>query len=101
MITGPDGLPLDVGRSRRTIPPQLDRARQVRDNGCRYPGCTRPHGWTHAHHVTHWKDGGPTDITNIVSLCDHHHHVVHLPGWTATFDGHTFEVFKPDGTRIT
>ena len=101
VITGPDGLPLDVGRSRRTIPPQIDRARQVRDNGCRYPGCTRPHGWTRAHHVVQWKHGGETVITNIVSLCDHHHHVVHLPGWTATFDGHTFEVFRPDGTRVT
>jgi hypothetical protein len=101
VITGPDGLPLDVGRSRRTIPPQIDRARQVRDHGCRYPGCTRPHGWTIAHHVVHWKDGGTTVITNIVSLCDYHHHVVHLPGWTTTFDGHTFRVCKPDGTQVT
>jgi hypothetical protein len=101
VVTGPDGLPLDVGRSRRTIPPQLDRARQVRDGGCRYPGCTRPHGWTRAHHVIHWKDGGATVITNIVSLCDHHHHVVHLPGWTATFDGHTFTVTRPDGILVT
>jgi hypothetical protein len=101
IVTGPDGLPLDVGRSRRTIPPQLDRARQVRDGGCRYPGCTRPHGWTRAHHVIHWKDGGATVITNIVSLCDHHHHVVHLPGWTATFEGHTFTVTRPDGILVT
>ena len=101
VVTGPDGLPLDVGRSRRTIPPQLDRARQVRDGGCRYPGCTRPHGWTQAHHVIHWKDGGATVLTNIVSLCDHHHHVVHQPGWTATFDGHTFTVTRPDGTLVT
>jgi hypothetical protein len=92
---------LDVGRSRRTMPPQIDRARQVRDNGCRYPGCTRPHGWTVRHHVIHWKDGGPTVITNIVSLCDHHHHVVHPPGWTATFDGHTLTITRPDGTHVT
>ena len=39
VVTGPDGLPLDVGRSRRTIPPQLRRALAVRDHGCRYPGC--------------------------------------------------------------
>ena len=101
VVTGPDGLPLDVGRSRRTIPPQLRRALRVRDHGCRYPGCTRPHGWTHAHHVIHWKDGGTTDLVNLVSLCDHHHHVVHLPGWTAKFDGHTFTVFQPDGTPVT
>ena len=101
VVTGPDGLPLDVGRSRRTIPPPLDRARAARDGGCRYPGCTRPHGWTQAHHVIHWKDGGHTVLINIVSLCDHHHHVVHLPDWTTKFDGHTFTVFRPDGTEVT
>ena len=101
VVTGPDGLPLDVGRSRRTIPPQLRRALRVRDHGCRYPGCTRPHGWTRAHHVIHWNDGGTTVLVNLVSLCDHHHHVVHLPGWTTKFDGHTFTVFRPDGTEVT
>ena len=101
VITGPDGLPLDVGRSRRTIPPQIRRALRVRDHGCRYPGCARPHGWTRAHHVIHWKDGGTTALVNLISLCDHHHHVVHLPGWNATFDGHTFTVHQPDGTRVT
>jgi hypothetical protein len=101
VVTGPDGLPLDVGRSRRTIPPQIRRALRVRDHGCRYPGCTRPHGWTEAHHVIRWRDGGITALVNLVSLCDHHHHVVHLPGWTATFDGHTFNVIKPDGSLVT
>jgi hypothetical protein len=101
VITGPDGLPLDVGRSRRTIPPQLRRALRVRDHGCRYPGCTRPHGWTHAHHVVHWKDGGPTTLANLISLCDHHHHVVHQPGWTTTFDGHTLTIHTPSRTQVT
>jgi hypothetical protein len=101
VVAGADGLPLDVGRSRRTIPPQLRRALQVRDGGCRFPGCTRPHGWTRAHHVVHWKDGGTTALMNLVSLCDHHHHVVHLPGWTATFDGHDFTVIRSDGTQAT
>ena len=57
------------------------------------PDAHRPHGWTRAHHVIHWNDGGTTVLVNLVSLCDHHHHVVHLPGWTAKFDGHTFTVF--------
>ena len=101
VVTGPDGLPLDVGRSRRTVPPQLRRALEVRDGGCRYPGCTRPHAWTQAHHVIFWRHGGPTTLINLISLCDHHHHVVHLPGWTAKFDGHTFTVVRPDGTHVT
>jgi GNAT superfamily N-acetyltransferase len=78
VVTGPDGLPLDVGRSRRTVPPQTRRALAVRDGGCRYPGCTRPPGWCDAHHVIHWNDGGVTDLVNLVFHCDHHH-VVHQP----------------------
>ena len=101
VVTGPDGLPLDVGRSRRTIPPQLRRALHVRDHGCRYPGCHRPHGWTHAHHLTHWQHGGTTTLANLVSLCDHHHHIVHHPGWTTTFDGHTLTITRPDNTQVT
>ena len=66
------------------------------------PDAPDPHGWTQAHHVIHWKDDGHTVLVNLVSLCDHHHHHhVHQPGWTAKFDGHTFTVFRPDGTEVT
>jgi hypothetical protein len=101
VVTGPDGLPLEVGRSQRTPSPAQRRALHTRDGGCRFPGCQRPPGWTDAHHVVHWKDGGRTDLDNLVSLCDHHHHVVHQPGWTVEFDGHTLSTRRPDGTAIT
>lgn len=101
VVTGPDGLPLDVGRSRRTVPPQTRRALAVRDGGCRYLGCDRPPGWCDAHHVVHWKDGGVTDLVNLVFFCDHHHHVVHQFGGTVKFDGHELHVFRPDGTEVT
>jgi hypothetical protein len=101
VVTGPDGLPLEVGRSQRTPSPAQRRALHTRDGGCRFPGCQRPPGWTDAHHVVHWKDGGRTDLDNLVSLCDHHHHVVHQPGRTVEFDGHTLSTRRPDGTAIT
>lgn len=101
VIIGPDGLPLDIGRARRTIPPGMRRALVVRDGGCRFPGCDRPPGWCDGHHVIHWADGGPTDRVNIVLYCDHHHHVVHQRGWREKFDGHELHVFRPDGTEVT
>jgi hypothetical protein len=100
VLMGPDGLPLDVGRSRRTIPPGLKRAIIARDGGCRYPGCDRPPGWCQIHHVISWTDGGPTVIWNLVMLCDHHHHVVHLPGWIVKFDGSELRVITPDGVEV-
>ena len=100
VVTGPTSMPIDVSPNRRTIPAGLRRALVVRDQGCRYPGCRKPAGWCDAHHVIHWRHGGRTILINLVLLCDHHHHVVHQTGWTATFDGTTLRVYDPNGTQI-
>ena len=89
VVTGPDSLPLDVGRSRRTIPPAIRRAVIARDGGCRFPGCDRPPGWCQIHHVVHWLDGGRTAVVEPAP-------VLRSPsprrsierGWIVKFDGH-------------
>ena len=81
IITDPAGMPLDVGRAKRTVTPAQWAALAVRDGGCAFPGCTRPPAWCAAHHIVHWADGGPTNLTNLVLLCDHHHRAVHHAGW--------------------
>jgi hypothetical protein len=101
VVMGPDSRPLDVGRAQRTPPPSMRRAVVVRDEGCRYPGCNRPPGWTDAHHVIHWTKDGITATDNLILLCDHHHSVVHQPGWEVEFDGLDVHVLRPDGTEIT
>jgi hypothetical protein len=101
VVTGPDSVPLDVGRTRRTVPAALRRALVVRDGGCRFPGCDRPPGWCDAHHVTHWTNGGRTERDNLVLLCDRHHHVVHQRGWAVKYDGRELRVLRPDGTELT
>ena len=101
VVTGPDSFPLDVGRSRRTIPPPMRRAVIARDGGCRFPGCNRPPGWCQIHHVVHWLDGGRTAVVNLIPFCDNHHHVVHQPGWLVKFDGGTdLRIIRPDGTEL-
>ena len=70
---------LDVGRRTRTISPALRRALDIRDKGCRFPGCGRR--FTDAHHVRHWADGGATNLENCLLLCRHHHRLVHEGGW--------------------
>ncbi|MGH2654419.1 MAG: DUF222 domain-containing protein [Actinomycetota bacterium] len=72
--------PLDVGRRTPVVSPALRRAVIVRDRGCRFPGCDRPHSWCDAHHVVHWADGGPTALANLVLLCRRHHRMVHGRG---------------------
>jgi hypothetical protein len=75
----PDGSVLDVGRKTRTIPPAIRRALEVRDRGCRFPGCGLR--FTDAHHMIHWADGGRTSLASCLLLCHHHHRLVHEGKW--------------------
>ncbi len=72
---------VDVGRSQRVVHGATRTALNVRDKGCVWPGCDRTASWTAAHHLVHWTDGGPTDLSNLVLLCHRHHWCVHEGGW--------------------
>jgi hypothetical protein len=81
-----DGLPLSVGRARRTVPPALRRLLEARDGDtCCFPGCERSRH-LQAHHRTHWAHGGETSLDNLVLLCFHHHRFVHEGGYTIEGD---------------
>jgi hypothetical protein len=77
VITRGGSEPLEIGRKTPVVPHAIRRALVVRDGGCRFPGCNRPHTWCDAHHVVHWADGGETSLANLVLLCRRHHRAVH------------------------
>ena len=81
-----NGLPVSVGRSRRTVPAALRRLLESRDDHtCCFPGCeSRRH--LQAHHRQHWANGGETSLDNLVLLCYQHHRVVHEGGYTVEDD---------------
>jgi hypothetical protein len=76
-----EGVPLAVGRKRRTISGAIKRALLKRDTACTFPGCTN-HVFLEGHHVRHWADGGETKMENLVMLCTHHHRFVHEYGYS-------------------
>jgi len=80
MLTNNNGEPLNIGRKSRVIPPPMRRALRVRDQNCRFPGCTHQH-FIDGHHIQHWADGGETSLENLVLLCRHHHRLVHEGGF--------------------
>jgi hypothetical protein len=93
------GSVLDVGRKTRTIPPALRRALDVRDRGCRFPGCGLR--FTDAHHIVHWADGGDTKLDNTLLLCRRHHRSVHEGGYRVCSDRNgTVVFFTPRGKAI-
>jgi hypothetical protein len=100
VVLGPDSIPLDVGRATRTPSKALRRAVMIRDGGCRFPGCDRKPSWCEVHHHDPWHAGGETKLETLLAGCDYHHHLIHKPGWRATFDGRTFTVVNPEGRII-
>jgi 5-methylcytosine-specific restriction endonuclease McrA len=84
VILGAKSVPLNVGRTARTIPTQIRKALIIRDKGCAFPGCGRRPRQCHAHHVVHWADGGPTSLDNLTLLCGEHHRLIHHSNWSVT-----------------
>lgn len=80
-VLGTRSDPVELGRAAYAVNHALRRLLVMRDRGCAHPGCTRRPNRTHAHHIRHWVDGGPTDPDNLVLPCRYHHHLVHHGGW--------------------
>ena len=79
-----NGLPLWHGRRTRTVTPQQWRILIARDRGCVL--CAASSGHCHAHHIVPWTAPaeGPTDIDNLVLVCNRHHHHIHQHNLTLT-----------------
>ncbi|WKK70601.1 DUF222 domain-containing protein [Rathayibacter oskolensis] len=103
ILTDPDtGVIVSVGRTHRVPPHRMRLHLQLRDQTCRFPGCTRPASTSEADHTLEWRNGGHTSLENLASLCTAHHHVRHGDRWTYRLhpDG-TAEWTTPTGRRIT
>ncbi|WNV76963.1 HNH endonuclease signature motif containing protein [Geodermatophilus sp. DSM 44513] len=102
VITGPDGLPLDVGRAQRTATTAIRRAVETRDGHCVFTGCDALPQWCDVHHLVHWAHGGPTSCDNGALLCERHHTAVHEGGFTIHRDPATsrWHTHRPDGTEV-
>lgn len=72
--------PVTLGRTVREPSEAMMRALRYRDAGCRFPACGNQR-FTHAHHLVWWREGGRTDLDNLILLCSFHHKLVHELGW--------------------
>jgi hypothetical protein len=98
-VTTADNSVIDVGRRVRVVSAALRRALDVRDRGCRFPGCGLR--YTDAHHIVHWADSGETSLDNTLLLCRHHHRYVHEGGWRVATDTEGQAVFfSPHGKAL-
>jgi len=91
-----DSMVINLGRAVRTAQPAQWRALKARHKTCAAPGCDRPVGWTSAHHLEFWSEGGQTDLSKMVPLCYFHHRLVHEGGWQVVRVGDRVQFLPPD-----
>ncbi len=76
-----DGRVVDVGRAKRLASADQRRALRAMHQTCAAPDCPVRFGDCDIHHLTEWKQGGTTNLQNLIPLCRKHHHLIHEGQW--------------------
>ena len=101
LVIGPDGTPLDAGRTVRTANRRQRRALRAVYRTCAAAGCDVPFDQCDSHHIDPWEHGGSTDLDNLLPLCARHHHLVHALGWRLRLEpDRTLTVTDPEGVLV-
>jgi len=89
---------LDLGRTTRLANRAQRRALRGLYAGCAIPGCSVRYDRCKLHHIIWWRNGGRTDLFNLLPLCAHHHNNVHNDGWVVQLGSHRELTIRfPDG----
>jgi len=96
------GVPIDVGRRYRTATDAQWHAIRAIYSHCAWHRCDRPLSWCQLHHIHEWEHGGPTDLCNLIPLCNRHHHLVHEGQWRVSLDPNSrcLGIYRPDGSPL-
>jgi hypothetical protein len=99
IVLATNGEVLDVGQTARTATPAQRRALRVMHRSCAHPDCSVTYDNCRIHHIEFFRNGGNTDIDNMLPLCEQHHHLVHEGRWKLTMTkGRIATWQRPDGT---
>jgi hypothetical protein len=79
-VVDPDGQ-LDLDRTTRLANRAQRRALRGLYRTCAVPGCNVAYDFTEPHHINYWRNGGTTNLSNLLPLCSNHHGCAHS-GWT-------------------
>ncbi|MFK8024998.1 MAG: HNH endonuclease signature motif containing protein [Ilumatobacter sp.] len=75
---------IDLGRTTRLANRAQRRALRALYRSCAIPGCSVEFDRCKVHHVVWWRNGGATDLANLLPVCSHHHSKIHDAGWAVT-----------------
>ena len=92
--------PLSIGRSTRAISLPINRALNLRDGCCTFPGCDCRRN-LQTHHIIHWANGGETSLTNLTKVCHYHHQLLHEGQYSVERLSNRQLLFRrPDGSEL-
>jgi hypothetical protein len=90
---------LNLGRTTRLANRAQRRALRAVYRGCAIPGCSVAYDRCRLHHLIWWRNGGATDLDNLLPLCTKHHGKVHHDGWVIELGPNRELALRlPDGT---
>jgi len=93
-------VPINVGRKYRTATDSQWAATKAIHDSCAWINCDRRLSWCQLHHITEWVKGGSTDLSNLIPLCNKHHHRVHEGEWSIKLKpDRSLEIFRPNKTH--
>ena len=103
ILTHPEtGAVLSIGRTRYKVPKELRTWLRIRDETCRFPGCSRNAARCDLDHSHDWQFGGPTAHDNLAYLCPAHHALKHNTAWALKHaGGGTLDWTSPTAHRYT
>ena len=84
LVTDSAGCILDAGRRHYLASDLQKLVLRLRDQQCRFPGCTRDAERCQIDHAKPWDSGGRTDRCNLGPLCTFHHEMKTAGYWHIT-----------------
>ncbi|MFN8172086.1 MAG: DUF222 domain-containing protein [Candidatus Nanopelagicales bacterium] len=84
LVTDATGCILDAGRRHYLASDLQKLVLKLRDQHCRFPGCSRPAERCEIDHAHPYDTGGHTDTCNLGPLCKHHHEMKTAGFWHIT-----------------
>jgi hypothetical protein len=98
IVMGPDGQPLDLGRTKRVVPPHLRKAVELRDRTCVFAGCEAPKHWCDVHY---WPlPGARGELASRGEGVVLRHTKVHHGFRVARDPAGRWRTYRPDGSEI-
>ncbi len=89
---------LRLGRSTRLANRAQRRALRGLYSTCAIPGCTVNYDRCKLHHIKWWRNGGCTDIDNLLPVCSRHHTKIHNNDWIVELGpNRELTLILPDG----